>query len=212
VVRADSKQIDAALSDFDEALRLDPSDAQARFHRARLRRQKLDFDGARADLQALDQSLPPQADMRRRMGDLYMAIHLPVQAVPQYDHWIAAHPKQVDLHEVLNSRCWARALANVDLDKALDDCNAALDAKPKRASYLDSRALVRLRQDDLRKAMADYDAALELDPKMAMSLFGRGVTHLRLGDKARGLADIAAAKALRPAIEEEAKRNGIVVP
>ena len=146
------------------------------------------------------------------MGQLFLSLDEPLLAVQQFDQWVASHTREVDLYEVLNSRCWARALANTQLDKALDDCDEALDAKPKEAAYLDSRGLVYLRQGKWKKAIADYNAALAVNPKMAWSLWGRGLAQLHSGARDPGLADIAAAKAMRPRIEADVHYYGLDVP
>jgi len=206
------RQRDAALVDLDEALRLDPQADEARLDRARVFTAKGAMDSALADLQVLDGRVAAQSDLRRRMGQLFLSLDEPVLAVQQFDQWVASHTREVDLYEVLNSRCWARALANTQLDKALDDCDEALDARPKDAAYLDSRGLVYLRQGKWKKAIADYNAALAQNPKQAWSLWGRGLAQLRAGARDPGLADIAAAKAMHPRIEAETHRHGLDVP
>ena len=201
-----------AMADFDQALQLDPSDAEARFDRVRLNLARRETDKALQDLQALDAAIAPQSNMRREMGHLYLALDRPAQALAQFDPWIASHRKEVDLYNALNSRCWARALLGTDLDKALADCNEALDAKPQQASYLDSRGLVLLRLGRLDKAMADYDAALKQNPKLAWSLLGRGLARLRMDQREQGLADITAAREIRPGIEALARQHGLELP
>jgi tetratricopeptide (TPR) repeat protein/predicted aspartyl protease len=206
------RQKDAALADLEEALRLDPGADEARLERARIRF----YDGAlevvRTDLDVLDKRLPHQSDMRRQMGDLYLDLKEPLLAVPQYSHWIKTRPRQIDLHNVLNSRCWARALANAELDKALDDCDDALDEKPKMGAYLDSRGLVHVRLGKWDDAIEDYNKVLAIHPKASWSLWGRGLAHFGAGNHEQGLADIAAAKAARPGIEAEARRYGLDAP
>jgi len=211
-LRLGQRQRDAALADLDEALRLDPQADEARLDRAWVFLAKRALDSARADLQVLDGRVAPQSNLRRRMGQLFLSLDEPLLAVQQFDQWVASHTREVDLYEVLNSRCWARALANTQLDKALDDCDEALDAKPKEAAYLDSRGLVYLRQGKWKKAIADYNAALAVNPKMAWSLWGRGLAQLHSGARDPGLADIAAAKAMRPRIEADVHYYGLDVP
>jgi tetratricopeptide (TPR) repeat protein len=93
-----------------------------------------------------------------------------------------------------NDRCWARAVAMIDLDAALADCNEALKLRPDFVPALDSRAFVHMRQQRFRDAVSDYDAALKASPKDPYSLYGRGIAKLRLGDNAGAQADIAASK------------------
>jgi tetratricopeptide (TPR) repeat protein len=206
------RQRDAALADLDEALRLDPQADEARLDRAYALQANKATDAARADLQVLDGRLSTQSNLRRRMGHLFLAMDEPGPAVQQFDQWVASHAREADLHTVLNSRCWARALTGTQLDKALDDCDEALDARPEEAAYLDSRGLVYLRQGKWKKAIADYNAALAVNPKLAWSLWGRGLAQLHAGARDQGLADIAAAKAMRPRIEAETHLYGIDVP
>lgn len=101
-----------------------------------------------------------------------------------------------------NDRCWARAVAMIELDAALADCNEALKLRPDFVPALDSRAFVYLRQQRFRDAVADYDAALKASPKDPYSLYGRGIAKLRLGDNAGAQADIAASKELQDVAPE----------
>ena len=206
------RQRDAALADLDEALRLDPQADEARLDRAAVLHANGAVDAARADLQVLDGRVAPQSNLRRRMGELFLSLDEPLLAVPQFDQWVASHSREALLDRVLNSRCWARALANTQLDRALDDCDEALDARPKEATYLDSRGLVYLRLGKWKKAIADYNAALALNPKLAWSLWGRGLAQLQVGARDPGLADIATAKAMRPRIEADAHHYGLDAP
>jgi tetratricopeptide (TPR) repeat protein/predicted aspartyl protease len=201
-----------AVQDYSEALRLDPAEHEARFERAQLAAALGDTPATHADLQALDRDLAPQSDTRRGMGHLYLSLGMPEQAIVQFDHWVAAHDTEVDLHAALNSRCWARALADKDLDAAESDCNAALEAKPENAAYLDSRGLLHLRRGQLKEALDDYDRALKIDPTQAWSLYCRGLARLRSGQPEPGAADIAAARQLRPAVDAEAQRYGLRAP
>jgi tetratricopeptide (TPR) repeat protein len=93
-----------------------------------------------------------------------------------------------------NDRCWARAVANIDLDAALADCNEALQLRPDFMPAVDSRAFIHMRRGRFREAIADYDTVLKDNPRNQYSLYGRGIAKLRSGDTAGGQADIAASK------------------
>lgn len=114
-----------------------------------------------------------------------------------------------DVASSWNSRCWARAVAGVDLDKALADCDASLKLRPRSAAVLDSRALTQLRRGELKAALADYDSALALEPKQASSLYGRGLVKQKLGDKPGGLADLQAAVALEAEVAGRFESYGL---
>ena len=104
---------------------------------AQIRRSRHQRDATLDDLSTLDRTLPPQSQIRSSMALLYER------------HDVALEPAR-------NGRSWARVELGIELDKALDDCDAAVGADSKNASFLDSRAWVYLRQGQgkPRKAQA----------------------------------------------------------
>ena len=198
-----------ALADFDAALRRDPGLADVRLHRAWLHATSSERDLALQDLAVLDATLPPQSPLRAGMAGLYSHFEMPRPMLAQWNLWIAAHPHDIALEDAHNGRCWARVVLGIELDQALDDCDKAVDAAPKNASYLDSRAWVYLRQGKLKKALADFDRGLAIRADGAWSLYGRGLVHLGVGDSTRAQADLAAARKLNPHIDADIQRSGL---
>jgi tetratricopeptide (TPR) repeat protein len=103
---------------------------------------------------------------------------------------------------VYNDRCWARAVAMIDLDQALADCNEALRLMPDFVPALDSRAFVHLRAGRFQDAIADYDAAIQRSPQDSWSLYGRAIAKLRMGDTQGAQADIDASKGVQDVAAE----------
>ena len=198
-----------ARQDIDKALELDPGQADARLQRATARARDKDTDGALADLAVLDKTLAPESPLRVRMGNLYMSLRAPAQAVVQFDLWVPHHEHEFQIERVLYDRCWARVELGVDLDKAVDDCDAAVDADSKSGVYLAGRAWARLRNGAPSRARSDFDRSLALRPDHALTLYGRGLARQRLGDAAAGQADLDAARKLDPKIDAEMARRGL---
>ena len=199
-----------AIEDFDKALELDPAHVDARWHRAVLRMRAGNRDGAKSDIDALDQALAPQAQLRLSMSRLYLELDQPAQAVAQLNQWLAAHPSEVRRDVALNERCRARTLLGIELDKALDDCNEAIAADKQSAAYLDSRGWVQLRLGRYDRALADFDRSLALRPDLAWALYGRGLAKTRAGDVAQGEADLAAARKVQADIDAKVARAGLM--
>jgi tetratricopeptide (TPR) repeat protein/predicted aspartyl protease len=206
-VQWQSGQPAPALQAFDKALELKPDHVAAGLARAQLR--LIRHADVKADLDAIDRFAAPEDTLRLRLGGLYEAIGQFSAAIHQYDLWINAHQGDAALAGVLNARCWVQAEANQNLDRALSDCNAALRLQPKRAAFLDSRGLVRLRRGEFDRSISDYDAALALEPGLPSSLFGRGLAKLRKGLQAQGSADLAAATAIQPSIADRFAGFGV---
>ena len=203
------KQDDAALADFDTALRLDPAQADARIWRAVVHRNRNERDAVLADLSVLDASLPAQSNIRRNMALLYDSLDMPTQAITQWTHWIAAHRHDALLAEASNGRCWARAELGIELDKAMDDCDEAVDADRRNAAYLDSRAWVFVRIGHWHRAELEFDRAIAAKPDLAPSLYGRALVHQHLDEPAMADADLAAARKASPSIDADIARFGL---
>ncbi|MBW8757321.1 MAG: retroviral-like aspartic protease family protein [Burkholderiales bacterium] len=203
------KAIDKAFADLDAALHLDPGLGEARMTRAVMRETAGQRAAALADLAVLERTLAPQSDLRRGVASLYGEMNLPAMAIAQWDQWLPTHRNDIGRASALNSRCWMRVEMGTELDKALDDCDDAIDADSKNASFLDSRAWVYLRQGKFRKSLDDFDDALKIDPGSAYSLYGRGQVHLALGHAQAGEADLAAARRRQPEVDAHARLDGL---
>jgi tetratricopeptide (TPR) repeat protein len=205
----DDNRPDLALADFDRALRLKPDYLGPRLARAEMHLKTGDKAAAAADLENAAQVASAQSELRLEIASDDVEADRFGAAIAQYDLWTASHPNDNRIALALNGRCWARALAGVDLAKAEGDCNHALHLNPRSSAVLSSRGVVRLREGKYAKALNDFDAALQQEPKEAWPLYGRAVDELRLGRTAAGQADLAAASAADPAIAERAGRYGI---
>ena len=203
------KRPDKAAQDIDKALELDPHQVDARLQRAAARARDKNTDGALADLADLNRTLAPESVLRVQMGRLYLGLDAPAQALAQFDLWVPHHAHEFRIENVLYDRCSARVKLGVGLDKALDDCDAAVDADPKNPDFLAGRAWTRLQQGAPSKARADFDRSLAIRPGHAITLYGRGLAGQRLGDAAAGQADIDAARQLQPSITADVARLGL---
>ncbi len=130
------------------------------------------------------------------------------QALAQPDYLEAIRIDSIPLDSgerdvaLYNDRCWARAVAKIELDTALADCNEALRLRPDFVPALDSRAFVHMRGGRFAEAITDYDAAIKGIPMDPYSLYGRGIAKIRTGDTAGGQADIEASKAVQDVTAE----------
>ena len=194
-----NSQRELALADFSAAIQLQPNDFEAHLSRAQLELPHRPAD-AETDLDAVDRFAPQQADLRLMVAQLYDAAGQHAGAVHQYDLWIDYHPRDIRLPSALSGRCGSEAAANLDLDRALEDCGSALNlmhtpAPANLAAMTTSnRGLVYLRQGKLDSALADFDAALRLDPELPVARYGRGLVEIRKGMQTEGKADLAAAQ------------------
>jgi predicted aspartyl protease/tetratricopeptide (TPR) repeat protein len=203
-----SGDVAKALQDMDAAIALTPENPQFLVARGLLRIKQHDAAGARADAAAAEKLVPAGSLDNTDLIDLFELIHQPERNIALLDPMIALHKDDHTLGQLLNARCWARGLANVDLDKAMGDCNAAIHRDGAQPAILDSRALIRVRQKNYAAAIADYDTVLKVAPDQSGSLYMRGWAKRASGRTAEGAADMAAAKKLKPDIAEKFEPYG----
>lgn len=202
-------------------------------------RERTDFDGRRADLEAA-LKLEPDSPLPLSMA---AAIELdagnPAKAVAYYE---AILKKSPDDTGALSGRAAAYVKAGREAEARSEfakvrkavagdsgrlnnlcwtlgtigfDLEKALGdcnaslALARSAAALDSRGLVELRLARLDQALADYDEALKLQPKQSSSLYGRGIARLRKGMMAEGQADLEAARKISRSVEESFKGYGV---
>ncbi|HEX2593241.1 MAG TPA: tetratricopeptide repeat protein [Rhizomicrobium sp.] len=111
--------------------------------------------------------------------------------------------------QALEYRCWARTVWNKDLDKALADCNRALELHPNFVRAYATRGWLYERKGDLANAIKDSDAALAMNPRLAGALYVRGLAKAKQGDTAAARTDITAARAIDPEIAQTYSRYDV---
>jgi tetratricopeptide (TPR) repeat protein len=197
-IRVDQAQFGRAMTDFGRALRINSRNAQAYAARGILHQVRGAYDVAMRDFElalsiepTLETALTGREDA---LANRVVQFREQLQALTER---LQDAPSDANL---LNNRCWLRVINDDDLDAALTDCNAALQASPGNSAALDSRGLVHLKRGDFAAAIADYDAALAIDGGRGHYLYGRGIARIRMGLTAEGQADLVEAERLEPGI------------
>jgi tetratricopeptide (TPR) repeat protein len=127
------------------------------------------------------------------------------EGIALLDAAIAEKPRDEAL---LNSRCWVKGTANVDLEGALKDCNLSIQLSDTPANVIDSRGMVFYRMGKFELAKSDFAEAIQQNPYLAGSYFMRGVIRRQQGDQ-YGSEDLDAARMIDPQIGREYARYGI---
>src|SRR5665213_212004 len=118
-----------------------------------------DFDGARAEFEALLKANPANAEYRVRYGDLFHERFNPDDAKKLYEEALKIDPKNADALLGI-----AQLLAD-DFDaKANDYAEKALEANPRLYQAHELMARMALEDDNSKKAESEADAALAIQP------------------------------------------------
>ncbi len=204
---ATQDRMDTAIGEYSKAIAADPSFEPAYANRARAyaaHEDRRHLDEALADARQAVRLDPDDYDVHEIRGRIAGLADQADESIAEYGEAIRLKP---DSEPSYASRCWARALANKDLDQAMVDCDTALRLNPEDYEAMDTRGFVDLRLKLYAKAIDDFTARLAKQPREARSLYGRGVAELALGQNDAGNTDIAAAKALNALIVQDYDAN-----
>ncbi len=102
-----------------------------------------------------------RSDLHLKMHRWRAAVHdwENIASLAQLPHLTLRAPPK---HSLLNSLAYMRALANENLDQALEEINLALTQESDNAAYLDTRGYIYYRLGLYNKALADLNRAVEL--------------------------------------------------
>ena len=193
----------ARKKELEAALKLAPTDARSLTALSEIAGQLGEFDRA---VQLLDQAFlrsPDDMDIRHARAIALLRANRTDAANREFD---ALAAKDLSAND-LNSLCWNKALANVALDRALDECNRSLAKNDSFATH-DSKAVVLLRQSKFDEAIAEFNIALK-NGDVPASLYGRALAYAAKGDSAKSDADAAKAMKLSPGIDRTYAYNGL---
>jgi len=190
--------------EVEAALKLNPVDAPSLSALAEISSQLGDHNRA---LQLLDQAFLRSPDDIHVRHARAMEMMLAGKTEAANREFNALSAKDLTATELKNM-CASKALANVALERALEECNRSL-AKDDRPETHDSKATVLLRQSKFDEAIKEFDVALG-DGEYAPPLYGRALAYARKGDRTKSDADAQKAIKLAPGIDRTYAYYGLV--
>lgn len=208
-LRLSKNDVPGALADVEESLRRDPTNPSSRLLRAQIRASSaIDRPSALDDLRILDATQSSDSNLRSAMGDLQASLEEPDAALHQWGLWLSTHPHDAGRGSVLNSECWLRAGRQLDLDRALEACKAAVDEDGDDVNYRDSLGWTYLRMGKPQKAVDAFDRAIALRARSPWSLYGRAQAKAMLGDLVGARFDLTAARGMDALIDAKVAKAG----
>jgi tetratricopeptide (TPR) repeat protein len=185
VARTVLNDLDLALADYDEAVRLSPQNFMWLTNRAACHIARKDFERALADLdEAVRINTHPVAFINR--GVTHARRKRFEQAIADYNEALKLDPGFAAAY--LN-RAIARRLDG-QLEAALSDLNEYTRLNPKAASGWHQRGLVKKAQGHLDDAIKDLSEALRLDAQIVTMWSARADIYLAKGDHESAFNDL----------------------
>jgi tetratricopeptide (TPR) repeat protein len=218
----------AAIADYSNAIRLDPTLAAAWSGRGWARGHQDDWAGVIADYSKaieLAPTLPAawinrgeargkQGDIDGEIADETRALELDATLAAAWANRGEARGRKLDWDGAISdaTRALERApglagawgnrgyarAAKGDSDGAIADCSKAIELIPTLAMAWAQRGGARGTNGDMDGAVADCSRAIELDPKLAVAWAFRGAARVSKNDDDEGIRDLSTAIELDP--------------
>lgn len=186
---------DRALSDCNEAIRADSSNASAFVNRGNTFLSKSDFEHALADFNDAIRLDPKNAWAYAARGNLY-------KNKGDSDHALADLTKSIKLNSSYARPLFSRGELYKrmgDFARAMADMNKSLRLDPNYAPAYFMRGQLSYTQGNNPAAVEDFSKSIKLDAEAATAYFNRGVAYYVLGGRTPdAVADFEKAAELNP--------------
>ncbi len=216
-----------ALQDFDEALQMDPNDAEAYINKGDIYFALEDYHNA---IQYYTQALFLSPDDERtynNRANAYMKLNNPEQALLDYNvaldidpnsytyvnrgfYWLDQNQRdraeqdfmEASRLDIRNASAYY-GLGMVKLEKgelsaAYQNFSTAIRYNPENELFFNFRALVLHEQKKYTEAIEDTDIALQLNPQLVDAYSNRAMSYYLLGQEEQAFSDLQQALALNP--------------
>jgi tetratricopeptide (TPR) repeat protein len=188
------QQTEQAISVFQKALAMNPSDHRARYRLAAL---QLTAERPKDTIDTLSPLLEtdnPDATTLELATSAYEASGDTPQAVQTLRQAIVMNPRDVDLY---------LDFANISLDHqsfqvGIDMINAGLALQPQAAPLYVARGIIYVQLEQYAEAEQDFEKADTLDPGRSIGAVAQGLQAEQNNDPDRALATVRAKLASRP--------------
>ena len=184
----DRGDIEIAMMDFSEAIRLNPNLAAAYFWRG-FAALAVDLNQAHADLTQAIRLNPNDAWAYNLRGSLHYRVGNFDNAFADFSQTIRLNP---DSPITLSSAYVARGRVHFrrgNLDDAVADLTQAIRVRPNDEHAIEFRGILHFHIGDFDRAIADHTQTIRLNPDHGAAYFNRAFVHFHVGDIDRAITD-----------------------
>ena len=188
----------AAMTDLDEAVRQDPSNAENFYQRGQIRARSQQLDLAREDYEQALKISPGDVEALMARGALRLQDKDVQGAAADFATAMIAAPSDAEL-PLRTAIFYQGAGQSADAIHTLDPWISAHARDDRLPEALNLRCRIRaISGQELDQALADCNAALKHGPKNSAYLDNRALVWLRLGNIDRAIADWSESAHLQP--------------
>ena len=166
----DKGQYEAAIADYNEALRINPDSAKIYHNRGQAKFRLHQHKAAIVDYNEALRIKPDFAGAYHTRGGSKLMLGQFESAISDFDSALRIKPDVAKIYV-------ARAITKTFLEQneeAISDCNSALRIKLNFVAAYQTRGLAQYNLGRYESAISDYDSVLRIKPDSAESFFNRG--------------------------------------
>ena len=189
-----ARQHKKAIEYYNEAIKLNPLNADAYMNRGNDKERLKDYDGAMRDYDEANLIRPNDTNLYLNRGNLKYESNDINDAIRDYD---TAIKLKTDNSSAYNSRGIAKEKLG-DSTGAISDYERAIDLQQNHSDYYFNRAGAREKIGDIEGAISDYDRAIDLESNYAIFYYLRGCAKEKIGDIEGAISDYDLAIELEP--------------
>jgi tetratricopeptide (TPR) repeat protein len=194
VSMASKGDVDRALGDLTEAIRLTPGDADTYMIRAEAWRARGDLGKALADCEAVLRLSPKSVGALGTRAALWAESKEFDKAIADYSEVLRRDPQVVPAY-------YGRAVAEGEkgeIDRAIADLGTAIQLDPRHPDPYLMRAAAWKHKGDADKALADLNDAIRIEPRSAHAYHSRGKLWSEKKNYEKAIDDFSQAIRLEP--------------
>ena len=223
------KDDDKALSDFSQAVRVNPKNSLAFRNRANLHRRAKRYDNALADYNESIRLRPDYARAFDDRGDMYLEQKEFDLAIANYEQAVKFEPgnatfwadrgvgrvrkwgaKYRTIEDEMSDAEGSNATLRAELSRANDDLTQAIKLKPDSDWALRNRCFLNVLRKLIHEAIQDCSEAIRIDPTSAYAWHWRGYCYLQQKQYGPAISDADEAVRLGPTEAERWNFRGNV--
>ncbi|NER20981.1 MAG: tetratricopeptide repeat protein [Symploca sp. SIO1C2] len=191
---SNTRKLDKAIADFNQALNINPEDAAAYHSRGTAYFTKGELDQAIADFTQALKINPEYDDAYNNRGLAYSKQGEADKAIADFTQALKINLEDADTYINLGIAYSRKG----ELDQAIADFNRALKINPESASAYYNLGIVYSKKGELDQVIADCTQALNINHKYAAAYATRGSAYVRKGELDQAITDFNRALKINP--------------
>jgi tetratricopeptide (TPR) repeat protein len=208
VERKAKQDLDGALSDYNEALRLDAKNTPAYNNRGSLHLDKKEYDAAVKDYSSAIEINPSYVIAYMGRGEAYRETNDLDHAIDDYKKALSLNPsdeRKKLIEKALSSVYVNRGVGQKNSNDELADYDEAIQLNPSNTAALNNRGAFYNNKGEYDRAIQDLDLGVKLKPDFSLAFRNRGDAYRGKGDPDHAVADYKQALSLNPSDDQKQK-------